>query len=105
MSPLTLADLSSVFLAGCANPVHLDKGINQIGLYWLTLVLPQSVIWACDIKKKSNVSLNWPESHKPECGFFEVKLNGIIDKRHLSLLCLLQRAKSGFSLLFPSQSG
>ena len=35
-----LADLSSVFLEAGANPVHLDKGINQIGLYWLTLVMP-----------------------------------------------------------------
>ena len=63
---LTLADLSSDFSAGCVHPVHADKGINQTGLSWLTSVLPQSIIWACDVikkkKKKANVSLNLPES-------------------------------------------
>ena len=61
---LTLADLSSVFSAGRVHPVHADKGINQTGLSWLTSILPQSIIWACDVikKKKANVSLNLPES-------------------------------------------
>lgn len=47
----------SVFPAGRANPVHLDKGINQIGLYWLKFQFCHKVLFGLTIlkKKKANV--------------------------------------------------
>ena len=68
---------------------NLDKVINQIGLHWLKLQFCHEVLFGPIILKKKMPMLDSTRQkhNKPECRSFWVKVNGIIDKGHLGLLC------------------
>lgn len=82
--------------AGLANPGLLEKGINQIELYWLKLQFHHKVLFGPIIlkKKKKPILDSTKQKHnKTEHGSFGVKVNGIIDKGHPGLFCQLRVPK------------